>query len=78
MAYLQSLGLDMRNYDGGSRMSGAEISLVAVVAAFTGLVAWVYWPGNRGRLRILRHHAAGRRSRPSSHPPRQANPAQET
>lgn len=31
-------------------MSGAELSLIAVVVAFSGLVGWVYWPGNRKRL----------------------------
>lgn len=31
-------------------MSAAEFSLIAVVCAFVGLTAWVYWPGNRTRL----------------------------
>ncbi len=31
-------------------MTGAEFSLLSLVAAFTGLVLWVYWPGRRDRL----------------------------
>ena len=49
IAYLQSLGQDMQNFEGRA-MSLQLIALLLVTVAFVALVAWVYAPRNRKRL----------------------------